>query len=309
MKLIHKEYAQPFLVEPTKLNRIVGKIHERLADHANSSLHDSFAVFLTGNRREEMTTLDDVLALDNSRKHKVERLVVLCSAATPDAARPEHEVEVDFACPKPTSGGTAKIVALGVRSDAAAWAGRTLSEVEEQVERTWLHHTRHASWLVLLLILLVVLLFFAIMSPFVSFGGGAPRADTWWLSSSDIDRIEAMLKEHPTLTDEELREVSTRQLRNIIGFPRQHTSVQTNEVARALFLVVPLSVVFAGVIVLLKTCYPSAVFLWGDEVDRYSNIVQRRKVVWNIIIGVVVVGVLSKLLYEGLSSWLPRGHA
>jgi hypothetical protein len=158
------------------------------------------------------------------------------------------------------------------------------------------------------MILLVVLLFFSMMSPFFSFSGAAPRADTWWLSSSDIDRIKAMLKEHPALTDEQLREVSTMQLRNAIGFPKQHTSVQANEVARALFLVVPLSVVVAGIIVLLKTCYPSAVFLWGDEVDRYSNVVQRRKIVWNIIIGIAVVGVLSKLLYEGLSLWLPRGH-
>jgi hypothetical protein len=92
MKHIHKEYAQPFLIEPTKLLRIVGKIHERLADHTNCTPHDSFEVFLTGNQREEMTTLDEVLALDNSRKHTIERLVILCSASTPDAARPEHDV-------------------------------------------------------------------------------------------------------------------------------------------------------------------------------------------------------------------------
>lgn len=88
---------QPFLLEPTKLGRLVDKIHERLGDHQNIRLHDTFEVFLTGNRCEERTALDEVLALDNSRKHKITRLIVTCSASPPGAARPEHEVQVDFA--------------------------------------------------------------------------------------------------------------------------------------------------------------------------------------------------------------------
>jgi hypothetical protein len=119
-----------------------------------------------------------------------------------------------------------------------------------------------------------------------------------------------MLKERPALTDEQLREISTMQLRNVLGFPRRQTSIQPNEVIRALFLVVPLSVVVVCIIVLINTCYPSAVFLWGDEVDRFANTVQRRKLLWNMIIGVIVVGLLSKLLFEGLSLfWLPHGHS
>ena len=44
----------------------------------------------------------------------------------------------------------------------------------------------------------------------------------------------------------------------------------------------------------------SAVFLWGDEVERYNKMLQTRRIVWNIIIGVIVVGVLSNFLYAGL---------
>jgi hypothetical protein len=50
----------------------------------------------------------------------------------------------------------------------------------------------------------------------------------------------------------------------------------------------------------------NAVFLWGDEVERYNNTLQRRRIVWNIIVGVTVVGVLSKFFFEGLSGWFPR---
>ena len=63
---VHKEYHQAFLLEPTKLGRLVDRIHERLSDHQATESHDLFEVFFTGNRREELTTLDQVLDLDNS---------------------------------------------------------------------------------------------------------------------------------------------------------------------------------------------------------------------------------------------------
>jgi hypothetical protein len=308
MKHIHKVYQQPFLLEPTKLNRLVGKVHERLADHASSTAYDRFEVFLAGSRREEMTTVDDVLALDNSRKHKIERLVILCSASTPDAARPEHEVQIDFGYPRPSApapNSNASLVAISVRSDDNAWASRTLSEVEEQAERTWIHTLlRPIGSLVALLVLIPVVLLFLTFT-FIPFRADPPRADALWLKGSDVDRIEAMLGDRPALSDEDLREIAAMQLRNVLGLPKTHRSIPPNQITRTLSLAVPLIVVFACVLVLTR-CYPSAVFLWGDEVERYASLVQRRKIIWNIIVGVTVVGVLSKFFFEGLSYWLPR---
>lgn len=34
--------------------------------------------------------------------------------------------------------------------------------------------------------------------------------------------------------------------------------------------------------------------------ERYNKMLQTRRIVWNIIIGVIVVGVLSNFLYAGL---------
>ena len=109
---VHKEYQEAFLLEPTKLGRLVDKIHERLGDHQNTTPHDTFEVFLTGNRREEMTTLDQVLALDNSSRHRITRLVITCSASTLGATRPEHEVQVDFARPNPATRAVIRKVSL-----------------------------------------------------------------------------------------------------------------------------------------------------------------------------------------------------
>src|ERR1700722_4312456 len=53
-------------------------------------------VFLTGDRREELPSVDSVLELDNTRKHKIQRLVTFSSASSPGSAKPDHEVQVDF---------------------------------------------------------------------------------------------------------------------------------------------------------------------------------------------------------------------
>ena len=300
---VHKEYRQSFLLEPTKLLRLIDKIHERLQDHQGATLHDTFEVFLSGDRREEMTSLTQVLALDNSRKHKIRRLVVTCSASSPGAPRPEHEVQVDFARVQPTgTGGSARVVGVSVRGDAAGWASRTLSEVEEQVERSWLHHARPVVVLLGLLVVSVVFL----ASPFVSLQTQSPQALDWWLNPSDMDHIARMLDHRQTLTDEELREVSTMQLRNLLAGRRAKPQTQENQTRRALFLAVPLSVVVLCTAILLVTCYPSVVFLWGDEVERYERTVQRRKTMWGVIIGVTVIGVASRFFFENVSSLVSR---
>ena len=70
---------------------------------------------------------------------------------------------------------------------------------------------------------------------------------------------------------------------------------------------IPLLLVVACSLTLLATGYPQVVFLWGDEIERHANRLQRRRVIWGIIVSLLVVGVLSKLFYEGVASWIPGG--
>jgi hypothetical protein len=299
---VHKEYQKSFLVEPTKLRRLLDKIHERLGEHRNATLHNTFEVFFTRDRREEMTELDDVLALDNSHRKKITRLAITCSASSHGATRSDQEVQVDFGRPKPTSrGGSTNVVAISVRSDTAVSANRTFAEVEEQVERYWLNYEWPAGVLVGLLLVAMLLFGFQTVPARLSLS-----SDWWWLTSSDLDRIEAMLAQRPTLTDEDLREVSTTQLRNILEARKATRSAQQNWTRRTLLWAVPLSVVVACIVILVATCYPRAVFLWGDEEKRYESTLDRRKAIWGIIIAVTVVGVSSSFFYENVSSWFPR---
>ena len=101
MQHINKEYKQAFLLEPTKLTRLIDKIHERLNDQQNTTQRDHFEVFLSGDHREEVSSLDQVLALANWRKHKITRLVIVCSASTAGAERPNTKYVWTSHNPKP----------------------------------------------------------------------------------------------------------------------------------------------------------------------------------------------------------------
>ena len=139
MPQVQKEYARPFLVEPTKLTRMVDKIHDRLAEQAEGAARDRFEVFMSGDRHEELTSLDQVLALDNSRKCKIQRLIITSSVG---ASEHFAKVQIDFGVTKTRAPGepqtaARKVVAVDVRGNDRGWTSRTLSDVEEQVERTW----------------------------------------------------------------------------------------------------------------------------------------------------------------------------
>jgi hypothetical protein len=294
MKQIHKEYTRPFLLEKTKLDRLLTVIHGRLAEHQHTALRDDFEVFLTGQRREEMTGVDDVLGLDNSRKSKIQRLLITACASAAGAARPAHEIHVDF-----DARATAKPkVTISVRSDNAGWSDRALSEVEEQVERTSLQDVPHRIALGILALSVSVALLIILLSSLIELNGAYGDPSTLWLRQRDAGRIEEILKQQRTITDEEMREISTRQLRNV--FVSDGPNPPSKWTRPKAFIGVPLVAILACAVYLFGKCYPSAIFLWGDEIERYNKMLQTRRIVWGIVIGVCLVGVLSKLLYSGL---------
>ncbi|MFN0139292.1 MAG: hypothetical protein ACKVQW_04300 [Pyrinomonadaceae bacterium] len=305
MKQINKEYTQSFLLEPTKLRRIVDKIHERLDDHGDLTSHDHFEVFLSGNRREEISSIDEVLALENSRNHKIERLLITCIGARGLATRPEHEINVDFGVikttPSFTGANTTRILTVTVRSDAAGWATRTMSEVEEQVERTWQRNSQPLS--ILVAILIVASVFFILN--FVRLDPSSPSYNgSMWLTDANLARVDEIIDQGRHITDEEIREVYTMQLKNVLEDRRPKTTPPKAFKRNLIVFGIPF-IVIIGCAIVLFTTYPHQVFLWGDEIDRYSNLLRRRKIAWNVIIGLMVIGVAANLFTAGFTQWIP----
>ena len=255
MKQIHKDYPKAFLLEKTKLDRLMDIVHALLDQHQNTTKHDDFEVFLSGQRREEMTSVDEVLNLDNSRKSKIERLMITCSASTQGAARPEHEIQIDF---DGRTVGKTKII-VSVRSDDAGWSDRARSEVEEQVERTSLQDVPHRIALAVLVISVAVFLVLLVLSSF-HVRSAYGQADVMWLRRGDVDRVEQILKQNRTINDEKMREISTMQLRNVLNMDT-NSQLSGWTIRRRVFVGVPLLILLACAGYLVVKCYPRAVFL------------------------------------------------
>jgi len=310
MKQVHKEYEKPFVLEPTKLTRIIDTIHERLGAQTTTKTTDRFEVFLSGNRRDELDTVEEVLALENSRKLRIERLVITCATAESESSRPDHEILIDFAGPKNTFPGAArdKVTSITVRSDAVGWASRTLSELEEQIERTWLRDTLTRVALVLLAAVMLVIVMLVIVSSIIRFE--EPTDSTiraMWLRKPDLERVATLLQDNHQVTDDEFREIVTMQLNNVIGQAKPIEGARNGMTRQIALIVTPLTIVIACAIYLLAKCYPTAVFLWGDEAARYTEILSTRRIMWGIIVSLTIVGVASRLLSTEVISLIPSG--
>jgi hypothetical protein len=267
MKTIRKEYQRPFILEPSKLSRILDVAHDNLSSATQGQIADSFEISMAGNRTEQATVLDDVLNLDNSRRYKILRVLITSSASSSNSM--SHLVEIDF---DGHDGSKPKTV-LTVRSDATGWASRTFSELEEQVERTRSEDLGQRGAVAgLLIVFLISLLGFLLsISPHVR----QDPLSLWGFTSEDGEYLRGLLESNETLTAEQLRELRTRQYRNLINavYPSKPNFWLNG---RTIFASVSVVVLGTSAVILLASCYPGAVFLWGDGAERYQRLKQRR---------------------------------
>lgn len=299
MKHVDKDYSGSIFLEPTKLIRILNLIHERFGDLPNIVSRDRFDVFMPDNRHEVLTSVDEVLNLDNSTKRKINRLLVTSSASAEDGSHTMHEVTIDFGITrKIPQGRTSPLVSVDVGSEDYAWARGTLAEVEEQIERT---SGDNLPLIRIFVIIGLALLF--LITQFVRSGvvfRQAPDSSNMWLTDTDIKRVDEMLKQNDPLTDEQIRAVITEQLRNQVDARRPSDPSNPKVSRRLLYTGGLLILILGGMFVALIFGYPSPVFLWGDEVKRYKKTERWRGWVWYVLIGGTALSLLASVFFEGL---------
>ncbi len=130
-----------------------------------------------------------------------------------------------------------------------------------------------------------------------------------WLTDADIHKLATAVDANKTLTEEQVREFVTMQVRNMADYigesvrdrqppPTPNRSRSTWEVV---LLFGPLVLLMATALLLVR-CYPNALFLWGDAVGRYENLKQTRSFLWSALIGTAFVGLLTNAFKAGLLS-------
>jgi hypothetical protein len=302
MTEIHKEYAWPFSLEPTKLTRLIDIVHERLADHSSSQALDSFSVFQKGDRLDKLSDVSQVLALENLKKRKIQRVLIQCSGASGESGS-QREVTVDFTGPRTIEGQpsrTAKGIRVSVQSEDAAWVTRTFSEVEEQVERTRQNYTQPILILVAVLFCLITVL--SLKLPLIPLGNQSTAID-WpmWLREKNMERVKTIIgNDKHIISDDERREVETMQLSNVIAYDALRASPPARELKRIWVLIAPSAFVIICAGLLALFCYPKAVFLWGDEIARNLTMQRFRTTLWSLIIAIIVGGGVANLFFQGI---------
>ena len=296
---LRKQFNSPFIVEKSKLKRLIEVLDAKFTENG-TSLKFEFEAHLSGQKVIETACVEEVLALDNSKRNRVERLVMNC-AGTVEAEEVKRGLLIDF------DGRTSATIYLAVRADNAAWAGEVFRVAEEQVERTLerstmnlLSHNR-ASLSVFFsfaLVLFMIVLFAGTSGNMVP----SRLTNTMWLTEQDLKALEP-LQSDPTLAREKAGEILSRQIRNVTLYRQQRSSILAWVIQwRFIVGITPPLFILAAFGYLYFKCYPNAVFLWGDAEAWYESLKQRRKAIWSGIIVAFGIGVLASLFVVAVAS-------
>jgi hypothetical protein len=121
----------------------------------------------------------------------------------------------------------------------------------------------------------------------------ASSRETLWLSPNDLSELGKLLEQTDQFPPDRVGEVLGRQVRNVIA-QQNRPGFSFLWDWRILSIVAPV-IILIGSFAYLRSCYPQAVFLWGDAEEWYQGLVARRKTVWTVIIAAVLIGIITNL--------------
>jgi hypothetical protein len=282
-----------FLVDSNKLTRIQDILTQRLTRTVGPPLFKCDVMFKNGTA-DRFETINDVLALDNTRRNPITSLTV--SAQTSSGADSPANCVVEFmGSTKPRASGTAKdSIALLVDGENPITKSETFAAVEEQIERTLV-----SPWpLVALIVSLVAILLWGVLGGIklgIVFDSG--------LSSSDFLQLDELASAAKN-SDDKLNFLFDAKRREIRSLAQPYKPKPMHLEQLMTFSGVLKTLVFLGVfgmlLYVLLFCYPVNAFLWGDYGEYYATLRERRRVIRNIIVVAVLIGIIVNLFSADL---------
>ncbi len=287
-------WDSPFLVDKPKLTRLVGVIREHL-EVSRKSIGQEFQVGFGSHRTVTTHSLEEVFDLDNTRKHRISELDIKAHSS-------RGNVEIIMRGAE----SSRRIMALVV-SEETKWVTETMSAVDEQIDRMLktdlMHKLSHNLRHVIPLFALGFA--FVLLVPFLVLMNIDPRSRTLWLDDKDLPAVEQMLSDNAQLTVDQQGMILALQLKNVVGYKRGLArSLSTLKDLRFYFLAVPVVLILAALVYLLRNCYPIGLFLWGDMQEWYDNLVGRRKAIWTAVVLSTAIGIVGNLFVYGLGGYL-----
>jgi hypothetical protein len=301
--IINKEYRSPFVVEQSKLTRLLSVVDNALQPHG-SCYSKSFEARLADERSISTDSLQHILELDNSERSRVGRLIIKCQARPKPAGDPVHAIEIDF------NGRPKTEVRLKVTSADWKVARETISVAEEQIERMLERGFFHnifvradETFIAIVMMMVTVTLIGGLIGGI--FGGAATDSQisrSMWLTQADLVEIAPNVQNGDALAPEQGADILTRQIRNLIDQHRP-SPVSAFTDWRIILMVLP-AVIAVGALFALRFCYPPAVFLWGDAEEWYKRLLARRTWIWNVVVVTLGLSIIANLAVFAFGSFI-----
>lgn len=293
---ISKVFTSAFVLDKAKLTRILNIMEERYSE-AELKFSPSFEVTLSSNRHIRMSSVDQLLDLDNSVKSHITSIEISA-----------YKIEEKGAliCALSFSSTNENNISISVQTSVSKLGSQLFAELEEQVERTfsssWIHRFSPANVVIGIAGIALSALFIA----FLVFGDtSGPLKSVYMLSPDEVSSFAKRSKEITNTNDkiDFLFALQSRQLERSVTKQETET-VHFGKVltVKNLLIMLPLVIILGCIVYLQQTSYPFAVFLWGDYEEYYNRLLSKRKTIWTVVIISMFIGILGNLFAVGLSS-------
>jgi hypothetical protein len=118
-----------------------------------------------------------------------------------------------------------------------------------------------------------------------------------WLTSANLKVLQATLAHESALSSDEIARIWTYQIRNVLASQASNAPLWN---WRLMLVLLPVLIISASLIYLITTCYPMAVFDWGDAKEWYEQLFNRRQQVWYVVIFGLLIGLVVNMGVFGL---------
>lgn len=281
--LLRKAYSSAFVLDAAKLSRILTILEQRAGDPPSSGVV-TFSARLRDGKELELSSSQDVLALDNTVKNPIDSLRINLTPA--DWYRPTATIRFES--------DRSDNVGVTVGHDNGKEANELFAELEEQVERTFstgfIHTLKRLDAFLLFAIVsafLAVLAGLALPSltpPSLPYAQASSLSNLFSSARTDTEKLDALI-------------AAQRAQLSLISAPARISGFFT---LRILFIALPVVVLLFALGYMVVTCYPRAVFAWGDYEEHFKTLSARRNIVITVVAATLVLGVLTNLFVASL---------
>ncbi|WP_089679881.1 hypothetical protein [Catalinimonas alkaloidigena] len=290
---INKFYSNSFVLDKSKAVRINDIIETNFKKAGIDSIKTEFKLILSNEKELTFDKFSNIFQIDNGRKNKAEKLKLNWSGN-------DNEVLVYFS-DKPA-------VRVDVTGTDLDWTNELFAEIDEQIERTkvfsLIHKIKSDNFFKLISLLMISFVF-----PLMLVVTKNDTKEKLNITATDRSALTEIAKNTKTV-EEKINFLFETQLKILdINIKNETPDAFLDNLStyfldwRTYMIIIPIIAILGILWYLLTQCYPVAVFDWGDMAEEYRKIVERRKLLWNIVIGSIVIGILTNFFVFSITSF------